>query len=193
MEKLKRISLNNLKLDNILCLSEISSLRELHLGAVEGIVYDDLIHLEKLLDLSISDTEIASFDFIKKLKNLKRLTFDCVPMGNLNFLYDLPKLTEFTMEYRAEDETALACISKMKYLKCFQYPVADIGIYRECPKINSIGIDSTRVRSFDELEGNETITNVTVYYPETNEQYEQQIDVLKKYLNLRSYGCVEEL
>ena len=80
--------------------------------------------------------------------------------------------TDFAMRYRAEDETALDCISTMKYLQCFQYPVADMGIYKECPKICSIGIDSERVQSFGELEGKEMITDVMFYYLETEKQYE---------------------
>ena len=193
MEKLKKISLNVMRLDSILCLAEISSLRELSLRSIEGINYDDIGCLGKLQSLSLEETTVPSFDFMKKLKNLKELEFDEVPIGNLNFLYDLPKLKEFTMFYRAEDETALNCIPKMKYLQSFQYPVADMGIYKECPKIKSIGIDSARVQSFDELEGKETITSVRFYYPENEERYEQQIAEVKKYLNLRSYGYVEEL
>ena len=182
-----------MKLDNILCLAEISSLRELSLRRIEGINYEELGEFGKLLDLSLQETKIPSFAFLKKMKNLKRLEFDEVSIDDLNFLYDLPKLTEFTMLYRVEDETALECVSKMKYLQRFQYPVPDMNIYKECPKIRSIGIDSSRVQSFDELIGKENITEVTFYNLKTEKQYEQQIAELKKILNLKSYGYVEEL
>lgn len=67
------------------------------------------------MSLSIEETEIVSFDFIKKMKNLKVLEIDKVPVSNLNFLYDSPKLKEFNMPYCVADEKALECIVHMKF------------------------------------------------------------------------------
>lgn len=193
MEKLKKISLNIMKLDSILCLAEISSLRELSLRGIDGIDYGKLEHFAKLQSLSIEETEVTTFGFMKKLKNLKVLEFNKVYISDLNFLYDLPKLKEFTMRYRSDDETALECISEMKYLQCFQYPVPDMRIYQKCPKIYSIGVDSSRVEDFSLLDGKETITDVMFYNLKTKEQYEQQIAEIEKYLNLSSYGYMGNL
>lgn len=193
MEKLKKISLNVMKLDSILCLAEITSLKELSLRRIEGIDYNELEHFTKLQNLYIGETEVSSFDFMKKIKNLKVLEFDKVPISNLNFLYDLPKLKEFTMRYTACDETALECIANMKYLQRFQYPVADMKIYQGCPKIQSIGIDSSRVEDFSVLEGKETITDLMFYNLKTEKQYEEQLAEVEKYLNLSSYGYVGEV
>ncbi len=193
MEKLKKIYLNVMELDSILCLAEIASLRELSLRQIEGINYNELENFGKLQSLSLQDAEIPSLDFMKNLKNLKELEFNKVSISNLDFLYDLPKLKIFTMRYLAEDEKALECISKMKNLQRFQYPVPDMNIYKECPKIQSIGIDSARVQSFSELEGKETITDVMFYNLETEKQYEQQLAEVKKYLSLNSYGYVGEI
>lgn len=96
-----------MKLDSILCLSEIAFLKELSLRRIEGIDYNDLEHFTKLQNLYIEETEVSSFDFMKKIKNLKVLEFNKVPISDLNFLYDLPKLKEFNMRYTASDETAL--------------------------------------------------------------------------------------
>lgn len=193
MEKLKKISLNVMKLDSILCLAEIPSLRELSLRGIDGIDYDELEHFTKLQSLSIQETEVITFDFMKKLKNLKELSFNEVPIRDLNFLYDLPKLKEFIMEYRANDETALVCITKMKHLQRFLYPVPDMRIYQECPELYSIGVDSSRVEDFSILDGKESITDVMFYNIKTEKQYEQQLAEIKKYLNLRSYGYLEYL
>ncbi len=188
LEKLKIISLNVMRLDNILCLADISSLKELSLRRIEGIDYGELEHFSKLQVLSIQETEISSFDFMKGMKNIKVLELDKVSVGSLNFLCDLPKLKEFTMRYRADDEKALECISNMKYLQRFQYPVPDMSIYQECPKIQSIGVDSSRVQSFSALSGNETITDVMFYHLDSKKQYEEQLAEINKYLNLSSYG-----
>lgn len=193
MEKLKTISLNIMKLDSILCLAEISSLRELSLRGIDGINYEELENFTKLQSLSIQETAVITFDFMKKLKNLKVLEFNKVPISDLNFLYNLSKLKEFTMQYRADDETALECISEMKYLQRFQYPVPDMKIYKECPKIYSIGIDASRVADFSILDDKETITDVMLYNLKTEKQYERQIAALEKYLNLNSYGYVVDL
>ena len=42
----------------------------------------------------------------------------------------------------------------MKSLQKFRYPVADMNIYRECLKLDSIGIDSSRAQNFDAMAGN---------------------------------------
>lgn len=188
LEKLKTIMLNVMKLDSILCLAEIVSLKELSLRAIEGVDYGELENFSKLQKLCIEETEVSSFDFIKKMKSLKVLEFNDVPISNLDFLYDLPKLKEFRMEYRAEDEKALECVSGMKYLQRFQYPVPDMEIYKGCPKLQSIGIDSERVKNVSALAGNETINDVMFYNLPSKEEYKQQLAEVKKYLNLTSYG-----
>ncbi len=188
--KLKKIALNVMKLDNIRCLAQIASLRELSLRKMEGIDYEELGQFDKLQKLSIKETEICSFDFIKKMKKLTVLEIDNVPVSNLNFLYDLPKLKEFNMPYKVEDEKALECIGNMKSLQRFQYPVADISIYQNCPKIISIGIDSSRPQNFAVLAGKETIDDVMFYYLSSEKKYKEQIEEISKYLNLGSYGCV---
>lgn len=102
----------------------------------------------------------------------------------MNFLYDLPRLKEFTMRYTACDETALECIANMKYLQRFQYPVADMKIYQGCPKIQSIGIDSSRVEDFSALEGKETITDLMFYNLKTEKRYEEQLQRWRNIWNL---------
>ncbi len=188
--KLKKIALNVMRLDNISCLTQIASLQELSLRKIEGIDYEELGQFDKLQSLSIKETKIVSFDFIKKMKKLTVLEVDKVPVSNLNFLYDLPKLKEFNMPYRVEDEKALECIEHMKSLQRFQYPVADISIYRNCPKIKSIGIDSSQSQNFDVLAGKDTIDDVMFYYIDSEKQFEEQVEEISKYLDLSSYGCV---
>ncbi len=193
MEKLKSITLGLMRMDSILCLAEIPSLRKLSFRGIEGIDYGELEHFPKLLGLCIQETEVPSFDFMKKLKKLNELELYKVPISNLDFLNDLPKLKEFTMRYKANDETALECVSNMRYLQTFQYPVPDMSIYKNCPKINSIGIDSSRVQNLSALEGKDTITDVFFYNLETKKQYEQLLGEVNKYLNLCSYGYMGEI
>ncbi len=193
LEKLKEIVLGLMKIENILCLADIISLRELHFRRMEGIDYGDLEYFPKLLRLYIKEAEVSSFDFMKKLKNLNALELHKVSISNLNFLYDLPKLKKFTMQYCADDETALECIANMKYLQSFQYPVPDMKRYQHCPKIRSIGIDSSRVEDFSVLKGKETITSIMFYNLKTKKQYEQQLAEVKKYLKLHAHGYMGKL
>lgn len=190
--KLKRISLNVMTLD-LLCLTEITSLRELSLRKMMDLHYSDLENFTKLQSLSLQEAEIDNLDFINKLKNLKELEFNKVNVDNLDFLYHLPKLKEFTMRYCAKDETALSCISSMKNLQIFQYPVADMHVYQTCPKLNSIGIDAARVTDFRILKGNETIQNVMFYNLKTEKQFNQLLEQVKACLELKSYGYAGEL
>lgn len=79
-------------------------------------------------------------------------------------------------------------IGKMKALQRFQYPIADMSIYQNCPKITVIGIDSSRVQGFDVLTGNETIEDVMFYYLNSETQFEEQVKEISQYLDLSSYG-----
>lgn len=193
LEKLKTIGLNVMTLDSLLCLTEITSLRELRLRKLSGINYEDLENFKKLQTLSIQEAELDNLDFLNQLKNLKELEFNEVEIASLNFLYNLPKLKTFTMRYCAKDETALACISDMKNLQSFQYPVGDMRIYQACPKLNSIGIDASRVTGLEALKGNETINNVMFYHLQTEKQYEKLLEEANTYLHLTSYGYVGEI
>lgn len=76
----------------------------------------------------------------------------------------------------------------MKALQRFQYPIADMSIYQNCPKITVIGIDSSRVQGFDVLTGNETIEDVMFYYLNSETQFEEQVKEISQYLDLSSYG-----
>ena len=60
-----------MNLDNITCLVSIASLQELSLRKMTGSDYDELGQFVKLQSLSIEETEIKSFDFIKNMKNLR--------------------------------------------------------------------------------------------------------------------------
>lgn len=192
LEKLKTIRLNVMTLD-LKCLTEIMSLRELSLRRMSGGDYNDLANLTKLQSLSLQEAEIDSLKFINKLKNLKELEINGVSVNNLDFLHHLSKLKEFTMRYSVKDETALACISNMKNLQVFQCPVADMCVYQTCPKLNSIGIDASRVMNLSALNGNETIHDVMFCSSKTEKQFKQLLEKTEACLKLTSYGYVGEL
>lgn len=78
----------------------------------------------------------------------------------------------------------------MKSLQKFQYPVSDMNIYRECLKLDSIGIDSSRAQNFDAMAGKETIEDVIFYYLDSEKQFEEQVEEISQYLNLSFYGYV---
>lgn len=193
LEKLKKVTLGLMKLDSILCLTGIAPLRELTLRGTEGIDYAQLAQFPKLLSLSLLETEVPSFDFMKGLKNLKTLEIKDVPLHHLEFLRVLPKLKEFELLDRVEDESALESIGSMKQLQRFQYPVGDLRLYAPCPKLNSIGIDSSRVTDFTPLEGKTGITDIMFYNLVSKSQFEEQLASVSQYLTLESYGYTGEI
>lgn len=193
LEKLKKVTLGLMKLDSILCLTGIAPLRELTLWGMEGIDYAQLAQFPKLLSLSLLETEVPSFDFMKGLKNLKTLEIKDVPLHHLEFLRVLPKLKEFELLDRVEDESALESIGSMKQLQRFQYPVGDLRLYAPCPKLNSIGIDSSRVTDFTPLEGKTGITDIMFYNLVSKSQFEEQLASVSQYLTLESYGYTGEI
>jgi hypothetical protein len=155
--------------------------------------YSELQYFPKLLTLDINETNITSLDFLEKIKGLKSLTLNEVPLTNLNFLKYTTKLREFTMMYNVEDETALSELLNMRYLKIFQYPVPDITLYKNCPIIRSIGVDSSRVKSFDALDGMNTIREVFFHNLTSKKQFEEQLEEVKKHICIVSYsGYIDE-
>ena len=188
MEKLKELTFRGMEMGSILWLSEIPSLRDLTLIEIYDIDYCELEQLPNLLRLYIEMTDVPSFEFLKKLKKLHTFELDRVPVSNLDFLYDLPKLKEFRMSYRATDEKALSCISSMKYMQSFLYPVRDIGIYKDCPKIKYIGLDGSYIHKFEVLKGKDSITSVFFFNCSSRQYFELESAKARKYLNLTSCG-----
>lgn len=193
LEKLKKVTFGLMKLDSILCLTGIAPLRELTLRGMEGIDYAQLAQFPKLLSLSLLETEIPSFNFMKSLKNLKTLEIKDVHLHDLEFLRVLPKLKEFELLDRVEDESALESIGSMKQLQRFQYPVGDLRLYAPCPKLNSIGIDSSRVTDFTPLEGKTGITDIMFYNLASKSQFKEQLASVSQYLTLESYGYTGQI
>lgn len=188
MEKLKELRFRGMKMGSILWMSEIPSLKNLALIEINDIDYSELEYLPNLLRLYIEQADVPSFDFLKKLKKLHTFELDMVPVNNLDFLYDLPKLKEFRMSYRTADEKALSCISNMKYLQSFLYPVRDISIYKDCPKIKYIGLDGSIIHKFKVLEGKDSITSVFFFNCSSQRYFERESAKAKNYLNLTSCG-----
>ena len=188
LPKLKTVILGIMPIRSIRCLSEIPTLRELSFRQMHDLDYSELQYFPKLLTLSIKETNITSLDFLEKIKGLKCLELNEIPLTNLNFLKYTKKLREFNMMYSVEDETALSELLNIRYLKTFQYPVPDMTLYRNCPIINSIGVDSSRVKNLDALAGMDTIREVFFYNLTSREQFEEQLAEVKKHLRLSSYS-----
>ena len=64
----------------------------------------------------------------------------------------------------------------------------DYAQLAQFPKLNSIGIDSSRVTDFTPLEGKTGITDIMFYNLDSKSQFKEQLNAVNQYLTLESYG-----
>lgn len=180
---LARINLHSMDAAGLEELHNIRNLKRLGLWNVTNFQLGNLTLYENLFTLEFDDKNFNSGDVICKFVNLKKLYLYHSVMDNLDFLKMLPKLHKFMLREAAGNEDGLAAISGMANLKEFIYPVKDLSVYKDCRKIEQIGIASSGVHGFEALEGS-NVNGFTICGTERgNSRYHDEIlENLRKYI-----------
>lgn len=187
LQELKELSLVNMSLHDISCLENIKALKSLRLINVRSLDCSSLIRLNGLRELKLENIACNDLSYLSYLTKLTKLEIKEMNIPNVNFLKALKKLTAFETDIRAEDEFELSSIQDMQNLKELVYPLGDLQVINKCLKLQSIGVDATRLQALECLQGL-GITNVTVFNAVSEENAQSIIEALKKYCNLRAYG-----
>lgn len=180
---LSRINLNRMSAEGLLELKGIKTLKRLNLGNVTDIKPEDITVFKNLRTLEIDNMDLHDCSFIGELPELRILDLNRHSLDNLDFLKMLPKLHKFMLQEAAGNEDGLAAISGMANLKEFIYPVKDLSVYKDCRKIEEIGIASSGVHGFEALEGS-NVNGFTICGTERgNSRYHNEIlENLRKYI-----------
>lgn len=139
--------------------------------------------------LSLEDLSVENFDFLNSLKSLKELSINKIEVHNLSFLKNLKNLTKFVMHEKSEDENYISFITELKKLKEFQYPVSNMELYKCYLNLIYIGVDAKNIYNIPLLKDTK-IDEVTIYNASSEEEADEVISKIEKYITLSSYGYV---
>ncbi len=187
---LKELSLNVMDVSGLAALAGIKTLQSLRIREVTGVSPEEVTCFEKLQELSIEKMGLHDGSFLGEMKNLKKLDLHRHEMDNLDFLAALTKLTEFHLAIPAANEDGLAAVQGLKKLKEFVYPVRDLGIYADLPKLETIGMAAEGVRGFETLAGSK-VNSFKVCgkdSPDAKEKLKKLAEEIKQYVKVYSYG-----
>lgn len=187
---LKELSLNVMDASGLAALAGIKTLQSLSLREVTGVSLEEVTGFEKLQELSIEKMGLHDGSFLGELKNLKKLDLHRHEMDNLDFLAALTKLTEFHLAIPAANEDGLAAVQGLKKLKEFVYPVRDLGIYADLPKLETIGLAAEGVQGFEALAGSK-VNSFRICgkdSPDAKEKLKKLAEEIKQYVKIYSYG-----
>lgn len=187
LQELKELSLVNLSLNDIGCLENSKALKSLRLINVRSLDCGCLIRLKGLRKLKLENITCNDLSYLSYLTKITKLEIKEMNIPNLHFLKDLKKLTAFETDIQAEDEAGLSSVQEMQNLKELIYPLGDLQAINKCLKLQSIGVDASRLQALECLQGL-GITNITIFNAVSKENAQSVIAALKKHCNLRSYG-----
>lgn len=184
---LKELSLNIMSAKGLMQLSELKTLKRLHLRSVTDFELKDLTAFQGIEELNIEDMELHDGAFLGELKNLKRLDLGRHTLENLDFLRSLTKLMTFHLAKAAEDEDGLSAVGTLVKLKEFIYPVKNLSIYKNHPALNKIGMAPGVFLGFEAFEGSK-VNGFTILGNVTDEEREEIKRQMERYVKIYSYG-----
>ncbi|MCI9078431.1 MAG: hypothetical protein HFH68_05810 [Lachnospiraceae bacterium] len=186
---LARINLHNMDASGLEELRGVENLKRLYLNNVTGFKLENLTRCENIFTLEIDDSGWYDSDIISRFVNLKKLCLYHGTIDNLDFLKVLPKLHKFLLPEPAGNEDGLTAISSLENLKEFIYPVKDLSVYKDCGKIEKIGIASSGVHGFEALEGSRVNGFTVCGSARRSSKYLNEIsEKMQKYIK-RPYSC----
>lgn len=189
LSNLKEIWFNNtdLKQLHIDCFADSKTVRNLSFYKVNNINSEELAQLKKIQELRMDTTEVGNFEFLKNMKGMKKLELKKAKVDSLDFLEYTKKLTEFELDEHAKDENGLKFLPELKGIKIFKYPVADLNLYSGLEKLDEIGIDVKNMNHPECLQDTH-ISGAQLYGAESEEEVNNAIEIINKYVKLYSYG-----
>lgn len=137
-------------------------LKKLTLHNVRGIGASGLAGLTAITQLRLSemDGELGELARMPKLRSLD-LGHGRIALADLDFLA-APRLTAFTADDRAADESGLAHLAKLTGLEDFSYPTSDFTHLIGCTKLRTLRVDGSRPLDFAVI-AHLPITGISVY------------------------------
>ena len=186
---LARIDMHSMGAAGLEGLCGVKNLKRLYLNNVTDFKLENLTVYNNIFTLEIDNSVWYDSDIISKFVNLKKLYLYHGTIDSLDFLKNLPKLHRFMLPEPAENEDGLIAIKDMVNLKEFIYPVKDLSIYKDCQKIQKIGIASSGVHGYEALEGSNVDEFVICGTERGNSRYHNEItENIKKYIKY-PYSC----
>lgn len=188
LPRLKNLHIGKMdKITSIKCLEQSDSIKELGLIKMTSLKEEGLCYNKKIQTLELENLGIDDYSFLTKYKNLKEVEIEEEKVKDLNFLHEMKKLVSFKMENKAMQEEGLVALKDIKKLKSFKYPVTDSSVYEGCHELEEIGIDAKGTFQFEVFKDSK-LRSVMVYHADGEEEVENIVDEIKKYVKITCYG-----
>lgn len=185
---LKMLRLNCMSAKGAEKLCNMDSLKGFSIRAVTDFSYIELQEFHKLTILEVEGMNFHDYSFLTKMEKLTSLEIKEEGIRNLDFLPSLKNLVTFRMDDAAQDEESLPQIQCLKKLKEFSYPVKDLSVYQNLPKLKRIGVCNEGLQNIDSLAGS-NVNVVQVLSVRSDEEMKNIIKEIKQYVELLSYGA----
>lgn len=189
LKSLKSLYLNgiskiNWKIERIVYLQDLPSLRILDLSYNE---ISDISTLEKLLNLtslSLSANNISDISALEKLLNLTSLSLSANNISDISALKKLPKLTSLDLgETTITDISALEKLHNLTSLNLSENNISDFSVLKKLPKLLSLGLNGCNVSDLSIFEKFPNLITLDASFNGISD-----LSVLEKLPNLTSLG-----
>lgn len=138
------------RVESLEFLNSRPNIKSLSLDGVAGITPDDIARLKHVTSLRIARSSESNFGALAAMPKLRGLHIDWPEvdaLDNLDFLA-APKLVQFETDIRARDETGLEAVKTRTQLQKLKYPLRDLSVLVNCPKVRSLTIDGSVEHDF---------------------------------------------
>ena len=153
LPKLWELHLTRLKVSDFEALSRSRNFKCLILHKIEGLDNSAIQLFDYITQLDIDSISEDLTDGIGKLRRLRKLRLKQTPVPSLDFLAELKNLEEFKYEQRTNDDNISTILPQLKKMKSFEYPLRDLAVLEQCPKIVSISVDGEGCENLHVLKG----------------------------------------
>lgn len=184
---LARINVYDMCAEGLTELYGLKKLKRIAIRNVTGIELESLEEFINLYTLEIDNMGLHDGTFIGKLVNLRRLDLHKHVMDNLDFLEQLPSLYKFNLLNAAKNEEGLMAVAGLSNLKEFIYPVKDLSIYRNLPKLEAAGMAPDVHNGFEVFAGSK-VCRFVVCGKSSHKNNDRIAEQMKKYVRIYSYG-----
>jgi len=188
LPRLRELHLTRLKISDFEALSRSKSYKWLILHKIEGLDNSTVQLFDNITQLDIDSISEDLTGGIEKLKKLRKLRLEHTPVSSLCFLEGLKNLEEFKFEQKINDDNISTILPQLKKMRSFEYPLGDLAVLEQCPKIMRFCVDGESCENLHVLKGRH-VESITVINARSKEDAMKIITEAQGYCErISSYG-----
>ena len=188
LPRLGELHLTRLNISDCATLSQSKNYRRLRLHKIEGLDKATIQLFGTITQLEVDSISEDLTAGIGKLTKLRKLELEHTPVASLDFLEELKSLKEFKCTQRTNDDNISMILPKLEKMTSFEYPLRDLAVLEQCPKIVRICVDGEGCENLDTLKGRH-VESFVVLHAKSEEEAKRIIAEAQGYCGrFSSYG-----